>query len=1085
MKNNQCFWAICLMMLTAPVVVFGQTTAATINGSVTDEAGAVVADARILVSNEETGVKHETRSNGDGSFSVPGLPVGRYTVAISRPGFQTYSQTGVFLGPSVVRTVNAALKVGAVTTEVSVEASVAQVQLATSEVSNAVAQQQVETLPLNGRNYQSLSVLMPGVVNTQAGRALGTGGFATSNSISINGMGLSGTYYTLDGVWNMNTGNMTQTTILPNPDSLEEVRTLQNNYSPKYSIMGASVVMLQTKSGSRAFHGVAFEYVRNNAFDARNFFSPTVPDQKQNIFGGTFSGPVVIPRLYNKDKDKTFFFFSYQTTIRHRGLVNRGASATQDMRNGLFSNAITDPDTGAPFPQNSAGKYVIPQTRLNRDSLALMNGLAELPNNPAGGFLNYLNLNPETLNQKDLEIKGDHNLTAKWRLTGQYFDTRQLQNAPTHQGGFTTTKQFFDTRSKLWQAHLTGIITPNMVNQISAGTNAYVVDLGLKGKFLLSDLPDFHTVKPFNGFLSDRLPLVSFAGGWSTMGISRVYPLNHASDLENTIADDWSWMKGKHFIEAGVNVVASTKRQLSFAASQGEWFFSGRFTNDPIADYLLGNSTSFFQASTARRTYVHGKIVAPYFQDRWKVNRRLTVNAGVRMNFMPFPHAQKAFETIFDPSKYDPKRAPIVNRDGTITPTPNYDPLNGLIRNDTNGVPSNFTSAHQYYWMPMFGFAYDLTGDGKTSVRGGYGITYTRVFTGTDCSYTCGSNYPDVQTLTLVNPKFPNPVGTGSAAPPGAVTVASEDLDLRAAKIQTFSLSVERQLTSSWMLSVGGAANKATDVGIRWDRNQPRPVPGYDFDPAINTGLFQYANAPYLGYSALDTFTSNSKANWAGMLVSLRHAVSKGFFVTASYTWAHGLAENRGNALLAGGSTQDIYRLYADYGSSNVDVRHLLALSYIWNIPVQPTRNLRGFALGGWKYAGITTIQTGFAIDPGLSVANQGLAKRPNLAGPISYPKRVDQWFSPSSFARPANGFFGTAGTGILRGPGIANFDMSFYKDFSITENHRVQFRAEFFNIFNHTNFDAIGTAFGAGTYGRITSARDPRIIEFALRYQF
>jgi hypothetical protein len=540
-------------------------------------------------------------------------------------------------------------------------------------------------------------------------------------------------------------------------------------------------------------------------------------------------------------------------------------------------------------------------------------------------------------------------------------------------------------------------------------------------------------------------------------------------------------------IEAGFNVVASTKRQLSFAATQGEWLFAGRFTGDPIADYLLGDATQFFQASNARRAYIHGKIYAPYAQDRWKINRRLTVNFGFRLNFMPFPQAQPNFEDIFDPKRFDPAKAPIVNADGTITRTPNYDPLNGLIRNGVNGVPLNFTTAHQWYWMPMSGFAYDVFGDGKTSVRGGYGITYTRVFTGTDCSYTCASNYPDVQTLTLINPKFPNPVGTGSAAPPGAVTVSSEDLDLKASRIQTYSLSIERQVKNNWIFSVGGAGNIAGHVGIRWDRNQPLPVPGYNFDPAINTGLFPYKNAPYLGYSALDTYTSNSKANWNGLLLSVRHSFSQHFFLSASYTWSHGLSENRGQALLAGsgGTTQDIYHPYTDYGSSLVNVPHLLAISYIWELPGFHTSGLAGVLLGGWKYSGITTVQSGFSLDSGLSIANQGLAKRADLVAPISYPKRLDQWFTTSSFARPANGFFGTAGTGILHGPGIVNFDMAFYKDFRIAERHTIEFRSEFFNIFNHTNFDAVGTTFGSGTFGRVTSARDPRIIEFALRYQF
>src|SRR5581483_2849391 len=460
------------------------STSATINGTVTDASGAVIPQASVVVINEATGVRTTTQTNNDGSFVLPGLVVGTYTVTVSKQGFQTHTEKGVVLHPTAVTTVNAALNVGAVVSEVTVAASAAQIQTATHELSSEVAEEQVATLPLNGRNYQSLSALMPGVTNMNPGVAQNQGGFLTSNVMSINGMGQSGTLYTLDGIWNMNTGNMTQTTITPNPDTVQEVRVLQNNYSVQYSLMGANVVLLETKSGTEKFHGTGFEYFRNDALDARNFFSPTVPGLKQNIFGYTLSGPVFIPNHYNTNRQKTFFFWSQQWVRQHIASTVLGATPTADMRNGVFSHPITDPVTGQPFPTDGAGHWVIPQDRLSSDALALLNAHAQLPNNPAGGFNNFINLTPQINTQRDDEIRVDHNFTDKVRLLAEYLDERQLNKNPndTFLGSpFTTSSDPITTRNQLAQLQLTATISPAMVNTISVAMNNYVVDLAIAG----------------------------------------------------------------------------------------------------------------------------------------------------------------------------------------------------------------------------------------------------------------------------------------------------------------------------------------------------------------------------------------------------------------------------------------------------------------------------------------------------------------------------------------------------------------------------------------------------------------------------
>ncbi len=1079
-----------LISFQLPQAIFAQTAAATINGTLTDSAGATVADAQVIITNQGTGIKTQTNTNSDGTFSMAGLQSGTYQVSVTKPGFQTFIEKDIYVGPATTRTVNASLTVGQVNSEVTVEASAVQVQTTTAQFSNSVAQQQVETLPLNGRNYQSLSALMPGVVNINVGNSSGTGqgGFNTGNSMSINGMGTSGTLYELDGVWNMNTGNMTQTTVLPNPDSISEVRTLQNNVSPKYTLLGASIVLVNTRSGTKDFHGALWEYFRNDALDARNFFSPTVLSEKQNIFGGTIGGPLFIPKLFNRSKDKTFFFISEQGVIRHIGSTQTGLTPTQAQRNGCFTDPIKNPATGALFPVTN-GCYQIPAGMINPNSLTLMNSLAQLPNYSAGGN-NFINTNPEIVNQLDSQIKVDQNFTDKVHLMGEYFDVRQTDDLPAQEWAgspFTTSTQSFTTRSKLAELQGTVIISPAMVNQVSIGLNDYVVDLGANGLIYKDQLPNFDSTLPYNGLLSNRLPLIQFSGGYSNFGVVESLPLTHASDVEETLTDDWSWLKGKHFIEAGFNYVHSIKRQNQYAQSNGYWTFSGRFTGDPIADYLLGDSAQFTQQSGERRPYMFGNILSPYIQDTWKATKRFTLNYGVRIMYMPVPNAELA-ESAFNPSIFNPAAAPIVNPSGTITPIAGYNPLNGLIFNGVNGVPNNFADQHKWYFAPQGGFAWDIRGDGKTSLRGGYGITYTRVFTGGDCSYNCANNYPYIQSVTLTNAPFPSPLGPGVTTVNSAPNLNSVDLNLKASSVYTYSLSLEHQFAGGWLVSATGAGNVVRNLPLSLDYNQPYPTGGYNFNPAINTGTYEYYYGPYAGWGGISTVSSLANAYWNGLLLSVRHAAGHGLFITGSYTYSHGLQNGYTQSGFDSTGVQDSRNVGGSYGNSQVDVRHLLTLSYIWNIPVfQNATGLKRAVLGGWKYSGITTFQSGLSLNPGLSVTNQGLASRPDVVSnqSLSYPKRADEWFNTATFAAPAYGFFGNAGQSIIRGPGVINFDMAFYKDFRFKESQSIEFRGELFNIFNHTNFSAVNTTFGSAQFGQVTSALDPRIVEFALRYHF
>jgi hypothetical protein len=1069
------------------------STTATIRGTVTDASGSVVGNASIAVLNEQTQVETRTVSNDSGGFVVPGLDPGSYDVTFTQQGFEAYKVTHVVLSPAQFATVDGVLKVGQVTETVNVESAAARVETNTAEVASQVTGTQASTLPLNGRNYQALSFLMPGVTNLSPDTALNQGGFLTANTISVNGMGVSGTQYYLDGIWNMNTGSMNQTTITPNPDTIEEVKVLQNNFGSQYGLNGPNVLLLQTKSGTNTFHGVAYEYLRNDAFDARNYFSPTKTSLKQNIFGYTIGGPITIPGHFNTKRDKLFFFWSEQWTNQHIGNIVRGPDATADERNGTFSAPITDPLIGQPFPQTSPGIFQIPSGRLNQQSLLFLNAVAPLPNDPAAGFLNYINTTPTINNTRDDEIKVDYNITSKLRLMAEYLDSHQTNGSATQTFSistlFSTTTQPITTPNQLAQVRLTQTLSPSLVNTTSVSMNNYIVNLDVAGLVNRSDISGFQSILPFNGLLSERLPQIDFGGGWPSLGVSTILPLHHASDLEDTLSDDASWLRGNHLLQFGMQYLRGTKRQNAFAATAGQWMFSGQFTGNPMADFLLGDAASFTQNSTEIRSVQHYPIVSPYFQDQWKFNRRLTLTLGIRYLWSPVP-TFKNIVTNLIPSRFNPANAPIVNPNGTITATPTYDPLNGLVFGGvTPGFPANYSNAHNNNWNPTLGFAYDVSGDGKTSIRGGFGITHYNFFYAS-CSSQCPNNFPATVPTTLIDPPFPSPTGA-QVAPPTVPPIHIQDQNFKEAQISTYSLTVEHEFARGWIASIAGAGDVLLHATINGDANQPRPEGGFDFNPIINTGtVSRYAfGAPFPGYGQLQDVISPAKNTWNALELNLRHTLSRNLFLSGAYTFQKGYSPIRDPMITSSyGSVQDFYHVNHDNGPAGVTPYHMFSFSAVWSLPwyVQ-AKGFKRALLGGWQFADVTTIQGGFPLDPTLATATPGLATRPDTVpgGSISGPKTVKEWFNTSAFAAPPPGFFGNARTGSITGPGTIAFDMAFYKDFQIGERQKFQFRSEFFNIFNHTNFANVSTAFGSGNFGEVTSARDPRILELALRYQF
>jgi hypothetical protein len=1067
-----------LLLLLTTCLQAQLSTSSQLNGTVTDSTGALVEGASVTALNTGTQEKTVGRTNGDGTFVISGVPPGDYIVTIAKPGFETYQESQITLHPATPATINAKLQVGKATTQVSVVATNGEVETTSSEVSTQVSGEQTSTLPLNGRNYQALSALMPGVVNQSAGSALGTGGYTTSNVMVVGGLPTSTTFYALDGVWNENTGSMGQTAITPNPDTIQEVRVLQNNYDAKYSLLGSSVVLIQTKSGTTTYHGLLFEYLRNNDLNTRNYFSPNVPVLRQNIYGYTFGGPVPIP-FYHGTK-KTFFFASSQWVNLTNGSVILGATPTQAQRNGTFTTSIKDPLTGQPFPQSSPGVYQIPSARLNPNTLAFISALYPLPNDTANGFNNYLNETPNTLTQRDDEFKVEHNFNQKYRLTAEFFDEDQnslLSSEPDSNSPFPTNRRNDVTSNQDAQVQFNAVLSPTMVNTATIAMNRTTYQHNLVGIWQVDQVPGYSATLPFNGALSNRLPLVTLSQGYSPQGIAAAVP-RHADDLDDTITDAWSWLRGKHYISAGFTQVFNTKRQIPTTASNGQWTFTGTTTGNALADFLLGDAATFTQISNTPEANIHAAGISPYVEDQYQVRPHLSITAGLRISFMPLPHTPVGFEANFDPTKYQRSEAPIVNNNGTLTLTPNYNPSNGLVINGVGGVPNNFSTNHQWFLAPQFGFAWDVFGNGKTSLRGGYGITYTRIFTGQDCSYNCATNPPIINSVNLVNPSFPSPGSSGSVKL-SAQTISAADFNIQPTQAQTYSLSVQHQFPGNWIVTAAGAGNQARHLPATFNINQPLLDAPYDFNPILNTGsVLAGIYGQFYGYGPINQLNSIVNSNWTALELSARHSAGHNLFLSLAYTWSHGLSNQ---------TTTNYYRPNQFYGSTPLNVPQVFTASLIYSLPwLQHASGWKGTALGGWQLSDITTLRDGYSLTPGLSISNQGNGARPNVTGAaLAGPKTAAQWFNKGAFTAPAAGYFGDAGTGLIRGPSLINFDLTLQKTFKIYETMGLEFRAEAFNVFNHTNFTTVSTNYGSGSFGQVTAAADPRIMEFALRFHF
>jgi hypothetical protein len=1110
-----------------------QASAGSISGVVTDSTGAIISDANVVITNQGTNTSVSAVTDKSGFYAAEGLSVGVYKVNVKKDGFSESITQGLQIDPGQRRANNVVLQVGSTSAQVTVSGDAVQVNTESSESGGTVTSAQIDNLMLNGRNFQTLAIAIPGVASTAGANSLGAGGLEGSTTLIVNGNSVEYTTYTIDGIYDMNSGNLANINILPVVDGISEFSVLKDSYSAKYGFAGSGQVVVVTKSGTDNYHGSAWDYIRNNALDADNYFSTTAPALHQNIYGYTLGGPVIIPKIYDGRAKKTYFFASNQWEKIVSASVIRGAVMTQDMRGGNFSLSPTLPAGGLTLDDHSqtllasqgrlnciTNATTINPACLNPIATGLLNAYVPLPNNPGGGFNNYINETPGVTTSLDYQFRVDHQINKNNQLTARVMYEPVLNSFPNDAWSgtpYNTIRDAYYTTGDNILLRVQSMITPHLMNIAAVAQTEDRPHIRLTsgggtlpdGLSIVQSFPDAPTL--------NRIPTINIGQGWSGNGVGS-QPIS-ASDGEGLVSDDVSWVKGRHVLQAGAFYMFGIKRQTVFTNPQGTFNFSGTHTGDPAADYLLGLDSSYSQDSTEREGYFHYRQGEAYVQDDWRVTPRLTLNLGVRWVYFSNDSASGDQVSDFNPALYNAAQAPVVNPNGSFNVNTQNQPLtssgqtanllNGLIFAGQNGVPDGFFIPKKTNFGPRVGFAYDLFGNGRASIRGGYGIGYSRIPVA-EIYYSFGTNPPFNSSASILNSMLDNGTAGGSAVAPTPQSLNDSPLTFSPAQIQSYSLTVEGQIRSNMVASIAYAGSQSrhltSGVGGGNDINWPVAVTApsqagclpegqstgaaYQFDPCINGGtVSSNYTRPYLGYSTINYQYDKGSGNYNSLQAALNYRAGTSQ-LTLAYTLSKTLAtvggHGSGSTTSQGSGPQNPRDWAGEYGPPSYDFRNNISATWVYPIPFANKGNqLLQQTLGHWSVQGLVLHQSGFALSPGINLPTQGLASRPDVVSKTHQTGTLDEWFDTTAYAAPAYGTYGDARNGSIRGPGYTSANVSLYKTFPLPREFNLQVRAEAFNVFNHPNFNSVDTGLGDGSFGHVNGAGDPRILEFAAKVFF
>lgn len=1061
----------CLTLVGGVICRAQIRTQASLTGYVSDPTGAMVPGASVEIINAHTGVTSNTKTNSSGYYYFPALIAGTYKVTASAQGFKTAARTGFVISVSENAALNLQLQVGATTQTVTVKAPLSHLQTQTAVISDVIAGSQIQDLAVNGRNFLTMAKLVPGASAAPGNPGLGH----LANDVAFNGGRTEASSYYVDGAQDNDAGSRTSLATSPALAAIGEFKVVTSNYSAEFGGAGAAVINVDIKSGTNQFHGSAYDFVRNDAFDARNFFSKTTPPLKLNDFGFTIGGPV--------KKNKLFFFYSSEWRRERAGKVFSTHTPTTQEIAGDFSQ----------FPQvlSKGGKLKVPKgvspscisgSQVNpncfdKNALALVAaGVFPTATTPTE-FQDY-NASPSlptNFNQQLFRI--DYNLSSKLKLMGHFIREGYDLNPGLTQWSsddFPTVSTNFEVPSKNLLLQLTAFISPTIFNEAQF---SYMNDsdignpVGVYKRPSNFNVPEFYPENPL-----DRIPSLIFSQGYGSYDVA-YWPYSLTSPIR-TYQDTLTQIVGKHTLKYGFDYQYDMKNQPAQVRTQGEFHFNGEFTGNSFADFLLGLPESYSETNLMLTGFWRYHQFAAFVQDDYKVKPRLTLDLGLRYFYIPHLYTTNNEVTNFVPSAWSASDAPQLNKKGNII-AGTGSLTNGLVQAG-HGISRSLVQTYHDNLGPRLGFAWQPFGKGNTVIRGGYGITYFRV-QGND-SYNMLGNPPFAVTSSVTAPPFDNPAG-GAAAPLTPPSLLALDQNYKVPMTQQYSLGVQRLLPADSMVTVSYVGSHSEHLQGELNINQPLPFQNFQFNPILNvTGTPENLYRPFPGYSTISFIQPGVNSVYNSLQVNYEKQMAHGFRFQAAYTWSKSMDD----ASAYNTNPQNAYDREAEWAWSDFDRPQILAFNYIYSLPFfRGKKGFQGEALGGWQLAGITTYESGTPFSIGLTGPNHGLASRADVNGAVSLMKTVPEWFNTSIYSDPAVGFFGDGGRNTIRGPAIGEWDMSLYKNFAFGERAALQLRLETFNTFNHTNFSGVSRSLGSGSFGKITSARDPRILQLGGRLTF